>query len=184
MGRQMWVFGYGSLMWDGWEKELGCSRRCVAVLRGYRRTFNKASTKNRGTKKNPCPTLNLEKIEGGTCNGMAFEFPDDQENNVRKYLEKREGEGFRLERLPVRLQGDADVLAYTPVYAGKNLISSVSVDDKVIMVGLAAGTMSSCVDYVKEIARMLADLGIEDPAVSDFWREVQKHKGTACGRVR
>lgn len=40
----MWVFGYGSLMWDGWEQEFGCLRRCVAVLKGYRRTFNKASS--------------------------------------------------------------------------------------------------------------------------------------------
>jgi cation transport protein ChaC len=43
----MWVFGYGSLIWDGWENSYGCLRKCVAVLNGYRRTFNKASTKNR-----------------------------------------------------------------------------------------------------------------------------------------
>ena len=73
----MWVFGYGSLMWDGWEKGFGCLRRSVVTLQGYGRTFNKASMKNRGTKHAPCPTLNLEKIEVGTCKGMAFEFPHD-----------------------------------------------------------------------------------------------------------
>ena len=27
----MWVFGYGSLMWDGWEAELACLRSTMAV---------------------------------------------------------------------------------------------------------------------------------------------------------
>jgi cation transport protein ChaC len=174
----MWVFGYGSLMWDGWEKQFGCSSRCIAVLRGYQRTFNKASTKNRGTKRHPCPTLNLEECEGGTCKGAAFEFPDDKEEAIRKYLEKREGEGFSLERLSVRLPDDSAVSAHVPIYAGKNLISSLNVEEKAVMVGTASGTMSSCADYVKEIAGMLADLGIEDQAVSELWRKVQTHKGT------
>jgi len=55
----MWVFGYGSLMWDGWENSYGCLRKSIAVLNSCRRTFNKASMKNRGSKKAPCPTLSL-----------------------------------------------------------------------------------------------------------------------------
>jgi len=65
----MWIFGYGSLMGDGWEEAFGCLRRTIAVLDGYRRTFNKASTKNWGSKEAPCPTLGLEEIEGGVCKG-------------------------------------------------------------------------------------------------------------------
>jgi glutathione-specific gamma-glutamylcyclotransferase len=95
----MWVFGYGSLMWDGWENSYGCVRKCVAVLNGYRRTFNKASTKNRGSKKAPCPTLNLEKDVAGSCKGMAFEFPDAQAGGVLAYLATREGKDFCLDRL-------------------------------------------------------------------------------------
>lgn len=72
----MWIFGYGSLMWDNWESSYGCSRKCIALLKGYRRTFNKASTQNRGTRKAPCPTLNLENDATGTCKGIAFELPD------------------------------------------------------------------------------------------------------------
>lgn len=70
----MWVFGYGSLMGDKWEDKFGCARRCIAVLRGYRRTFNKASTKNWGTKETPCPTLNLEKADDGECTGIGLNF--------------------------------------------------------------------------------------------------------------
>ena len=37
----MWIFGYGSLMWDGWESEFVCQERAMATLSGYRRAFNK-----------------------------------------------------------------------------------------------------------------------------------------------
>jgi cation transport regulator ChaC len=41
----MWVFGYGSLMWDHWETQFGCLRSLVADLPGYQRVFNKACEK-------------------------------------------------------------------------------------------------------------------------------------------
>jgi cation transport protein ChaC len=39
----MWIFGYGSLMFDGWESERRCVERTWAELAGYRRVFNKRS---------------------------------------------------------------------------------------------------------------------------------------------
>jgi cation transport regulator ChaC len=56
----MWIFGYGSLMWDGWESEFACQERAMATLSGYRRAFNKLSVANWGTKDAPCPTLKLD----------------------------------------------------------------------------------------------------------------------------
>jgi cation transport protein ChaC len=172
----MWIFGYGSLMWDNWESGYGCSRKCIALLRGYRRTFNKASTHNRGTKKAPCPTLNLEKEAAGKCKGMAFAFPDERRGDVLAYLGKREGADFQLELLSVRLDDDTEVQAHVPVYHGKNLISSAGLKEKAAMVRNARGTESSCEDYVKEIAELLAKLKIDDPAVTELWQEVQRQK--------
>src|ERR1041385_5852179 len=115
-GTYMWVFGYGSLMLDGWEKQFGCLRRQLAALHSYRRTFNKASTKNWGARQAPCPTLNLESIEGGICKGIAFEFPDSREAFVREYLASREGKGFPLKEVTIRLEDDAEVQAWVPIY--------------------------------------------------------------------
>ncbi len=51
----MWVFGYGSLMWDQWEQQFGGIRVDRAALVNYRRSFNKASTGNWGTQDLPAP---------------------------------------------------------------------------------------------------------------------------------
>lgn len=161
-------------MGDGWEKEFGCLRRCVAVLPAYRRTFNKASVTNRGTKQAPCPTLNIEKDESGACTGIAFEFAKDQESQVRKYLGKREGKDFSFEQLTIRLQDKTEVQASVPVYHGKNLVSPATAGERAVMVRNAAGTKSSCTDYVKEIAELLSTLGIDDPAVSELWKAVRQ----------
>jgi cation transport regulator ChaC len=67
----MWIFGYGSLMFDGWEAAHGCIDRQRADLPGYRRSFNKKSVESRGTPKLPGLTLNLAPAEFATCRGVG-----------------------------------------------------------------------------------------------------------------
>ena len=58
IGREMvWVLGYGSLMWDGWQTSFGCTRCVPASLPGFSRAFNKASVANWGSRGIPGPTL-------------------------------------------------------------------------------------------------------------------------------
>ena len=165
----MWVFGYGSLMWDGWEANQGCIRRVRAELHGYRRVFNKASVGNWGSKKCPCPTLNLTKSNSAHCQGMAFEFSDERKPRILKYLTKREGANFALRALPARLESGDDVIQLVPLYEGKNLIRPISVEQIAKMALRATGKDGSCVCYINGVARELRRLGIDDPAVSQLW---------------
>jgi cation transport protein ChaC len=95
----MWVFGYGSLMWDGWETRRGCLRRVIAELQGYVRSFNKLSVRNWGSRTYPGPTLNLI-ASTSSCRGIAFEFPEERRAEVLAYLIQREGKNFRLNKSP------------------------------------------------------------------------------------
>jgi glutathione-specific gamma-glutamylcyclotransferase len=168
----MWVFGYGSLMWDGWEACRHCIRRELADLHGFQRIFNKASIVNWGTKDHPCPTLNLKRSETSACRGIAFEFPDTHHQDLLGYLKKREGKGFALLELPIVVPGVGEVRALTPIYEGMNTINMATASELASIVGSARGASGICVEYIRAIHAELIRLGIEDAAVTELWRAV------------
>jgi cation transport protein ChaC len=165
----MWVFGYGSLMWTGWEVSLGCGRRCKAVLLGYRRAFIKASIKNWGSAERPCPTLDIVPSPSAQCEGIAFEFPDDKGALILSYLAQREGKDFSLCELAIEREG-VRVQAVVPIYHGYNLISAETPEEIVRLIDHARGDHGYCVDYLRGITESLTSLGIEDPVVTEMWQ--------------
>jgi len=172
----MWFFGYGSLMWDGWEATRGCIRRARAGLSGYRRVFNKASVRNWGTKEFPAPTLNLIKSDSAHCYGMAFEFPDECEQEIREYLVKREGKSFALRQIPAQLENGDEITAIVPIYEGNNLIHADRIAILVEMILQASGKDGKCIFYLKGLTEELHRLGIDDPAVSDLWQALRSRQ--------
>lgn len=70
----LWIFGYGSLLWD---PGFAWSARRPARLAGYRRSFCMRSIHHRGTEEEPGLVLALDAHEGTECAGLAFEptFP-------------------------------------------------------------------------------------------------------------
>lgn len=164
----MWVFGYGSLMGDGWEASRGCTRRALAQLPGHTRAFNKASIRNWGTKSNPCPTLNLVPKMSSTCRGIAFEFPENRAGEIRAYLIEREGKAFVLRRLLICLDDGSTVEALVPIYSGKNLLPADDQAKLVRMILRARGSDGSGIEYVRGVARTLAEVGIDDPVVAEM----------------
>lgn len=164
----MWVFGYGSLIWDGWEKDFGCVTKIKGKVSGYRRTFNKGSVVNWGTSDNPCPTLGIIKDENKYCEGIAFEFPDQRRQEILSYLNKREGTNFELKDFLIQTTEEGEIQAFIPVYTGKNIIPGKTTKELADMVRNARGTSGNCSDYIRKIAAKLQDLGIEDEAVTEF----------------
>ncbi len=81
----LWVFGYGSLMWDpGFEHEA----RHAAKVYGLHRRLCVSSIRYRGTPEQPGLVLGLDL--GGSCRGYAFRVSPDLKQNVADYLEERE----------------------------------------------------------------------------------------------
>jgi cation transport protein ChaC len=167
----MWIFGYGSLMWDGWETKRDCSCRKTAELRGFVRSFNKLSVRNWGTRDYPGPTLNLIAGEG-SCRGIAFEFPENRRSDIHAYLTAREGKGFALRDLPIVVEGGLQANAIVPIYSGRNVTSATDAGEIAALALRAKGTSGSCAVYIESIAEHLRRLGIEDPAVVAIERDV------------
>lgn len=171
----MWIFGYGSLMWDDWEKQFDGQKYDKAILKNFRRDFNKKSTSNWGTPELPGPTLGLERLQDSECVGSAFEFSDEKKEIVLAYLEKREGPSFELIEQEISLSDNEYVQAFVPInqHAARTYIGTISLVQRAEMAKNAIGTNGSCMDYVANIRIKLTELGIKDINVEDFWQTTQ-----------
>ena len=81
----VWVFGYGSLMWNPGFRH---RRFEYGLVRGWHRAFCVYSHVWRGTPERPGLVLGLDR--GGACKGIAFAVPLKDEAKVLAYLDERE----------------------------------------------------------------------------------------------
>lgn len=161
----LWVFGYGSLMWrPGFEFE----ERSPALVRGYHRSLCIFSHVHRGTPEKPGLVLGLDL--GGDCRGVAFRVAAGRRDETLAYLREREQvTAVYLEALlPARLDDGRDVtsIAYIvdrthPQYTGRLPASEV-----LRLVAQGHGVSGSDVDYVHSTHEHLIASGISDPALS------------------
>ena len=162
-GDDLWVFGYGSLMWrPGFEFEE--AHRGEAL--GYRRSFCVYSTHHRGTHARPGLVLGLDK--GGTCRGMVFRIAGERRFETLAYLRAREQINgvYREVQLPVRLltgEGAGEVLATAfvverahPSYTGR-----LPLRRQAQLIRAARGLSGANVDYLVNTMRHADDLGLQ-----------------------
>src|SRR5438045_5424949 len=81
----LWVFGYGSLMW---RPDFPFVDRIKARLIGAHRALCVFSFVHRGTPERPGLVLGLDR--GGTCRGIAYRVSGTQRATAVAYLRKRE----------------------------------------------------------------------------------------------
>ncbi|MCB1428360.1 MAG: gamma-glutamylcyclotransferase [Nitratireductor sp.] len=158
----LWVFGYGSLMWN---PGFAIEERRRARLHGVHRGLCIHSWVHRGTRENPGLVLGLAR--GGSCTGIAFRVAEENRTEVIAYLRERELvtsvylESWR----PVRLETGEKVRALTYVadpdheqYAGR-------LDDTEIaaIVRTAAGKSGTNMDYVCNTVAHLREQAVHDP---------------------
>ena len=161
---ELWVFGYGSLMWrPGFPFE----ERVPARIYGAHRSLCVLSHTHRGTKSRPGLVLGLD--HGGSCRGVAFRIADKNGESVIAYLRRREldsdvyVEAWRPMRLDTAAGRQVDALLYVvdrthPQYAG-NLPKSEALE----IVRGAKGHSGPNRDYVINTANHLRQQGICDP---------------------
>ncbi|HML92514.1 gamma-glutamylcyclotransferase [Methyloceanibacter sp.] len=168
----MWLFGYGSLMWDGWEQRYDCIRRVHAKAPGHRRIFNKKSLERWGTYATPGLTLNLasHEYDDDPCRGIAFEFPDTRQAEIEDYLSVRET--CTACDIAVALPEET-VGARTYIYDGPRLIEhGLPLHERARMILSAEGAAGSSYAYIRNVRAHLESLGVADREVDTLWRAV------------
>lgn len=159
----LWVFGYGSLMWrPGFAHE----EAVLARVTGLHRSLCIFSWVHRGTQSDPGLVLGLDR--GGSCVGTAFRVTPGQETEVIDYLRAREqvtmvyqearrnvalkdGSGRRVEALFYLVDRDHEQ------YAGK-----LPLERQLEIVKKSSGKSGHNQDYVLSTARHLQETGIRD----------------------
>jgi cation transport regulator ChaC len=180
----MWVFGYGSLMWDGWETQFGAARRERATLHGARRDFNKASLRNWGSRQVPAPTLGLVVEPNANCVGFAFEFADVDRDRILATLRDREGKSFSLDEKQITLDSGDIVNAIVPINdpSRSTFIGDQPIEARARLARAAVGSKGSGLSYVRNIRQKLHDVGIDDRGVEEFWEQVVARNAAGAAR--
>ncbi|MGO4872571.1 MAG: gamma-glutamylcyclotransferase [Roseiarcus sp.] len=159
--RELWVFGYGSLMWR--PGFVYCERH-KALLRGWRRRLCIYSHIYRGTADRPGLVLGLDR--GGACHGVAFRVEAALREATVRYLRERElVTAVYLERsVPVTLADGRRISALTYVadrahgqYAG-----DMPRDRLLRLVRQGVGQSGDNAEYVLATRDHLRELGIVD----------------------
>jgi glutathione-specific gamma-glutamylcyclotransferase len=157
----LWVFGYGSLMW---RPGFAYSFRCKAMLRGWRRSLCIYSHIYRGTPDRPGLVLGLDR--GGACQGVAFRVEAALTETTIRYLREREQvTAVYLERMvPVEIESGERVSALTfvadrlhPQYAGR-----LAREAMLERVRNGSGASGDNAAYVTETHDHLIAIGVRD----------------------
>jgi cation transport protein ChaC len=157
----LWVFGYGSLMW---RPGFRYRERHLASLHGYHRSLCVFSHVHRGTPEMPGLVLGLDR--GGRCRGLAFGVDASDAEATLAYLREREQvTAVYLERrVRVRLDDGREVEAVTyvadrrhPQYAGR-----LPIEDLLRLVSQGVGVSGANPDYVRATHQQLIEMGVSD----------------------
>ena len=172
-GEDVWLFGYGSLMWNPIIHYL--ERRPGHVF-GYHRSYCLRTAVGRGTPERPGLTLGLER--GGSCRGLLFRVAEDIAENELDFVWNREMiSRAYMPRLVTAHAGGETVRAIAFVintrhdgYAGK-----LTMEETADAIAKAHGPLGRCSEYLENTVLHLDELGIADGPM---------HKLLACVRAR
>ena len=173
-GSELWVFGYGSLMWDPAIRFEEVRR---AHVPGYARRFIlKDIYGGRGTVDAPGLMVALDKGPG--CDGLAFRISRENLEAETEALWRRERIGPAYTPVFVdAVAADCRVTALTFVadHEADLIDAGITRAQQIEYCASGTGFMGSSLDYLKNINRQFTALGIQDDEVSELLRETEAY---------
>lgn len=174
----LWVFGYGSLMWNPGFAE---DERAIAQLDGFARSFCMRSIHHRGTDQDPGLVLALDAIVGTACRGLAIRAAAGSEDETLANLRERElvSSAYLEMSLPVTLADGRLIQAVTYVVDTDHVqyCGGLPLDEQARIIAKAVGGRGPNTEYLYNTASHLKELGIHDPDLEWLSGEVRTMKG-------
>jgi cation transport protein ChaC len=160
-GGDLWVFGYGSLMWRPGFEFLSRSK---AMVEGWRRRLCIYSHVYRGTAERPGLVLGLDR--GGHCAGVAFRVAARFREPTIHYLRERElvTAVYREMRVAAKLESGLEVeaIAYAAECDHSQYAAPMARDRLLQLVRQGVGLSGPNSEYILNTHSHLEELGIKD----------------------
>jgi glutathione-specific gamma-glutamylcyclotransferase len=167
----VWVFGYGSLIWN---PAFAHTEHCTGLVRGWHRRFCLWTQLSRGCPKQPGLTLGLDR--GGVCRGVAFRIPAAARDVELEVLWRREmvGGAYRPRWVTVETSGGAiPAIAFTINHAHERYAGKLDDAEIVRVIACAVGKIGPCSEYLVKTVAALQALGISDIQLESLLRRVE-----------
>jgi len=159
-GEGLWVFGYGSLIW---QPEFAFTERRVGTVRGYHRRFCLLQRRFRGSVERPGLVLALDR--GGLCRGVAFRLADSDPHSVLLPVWRREmrGNGYLGRWVSVETdQGPVTALTFVVNRASDRYTGRLTEPEIADRIATGAGHLGPSAEYLFRTADACAREGILD----------------------
>jgi cation transport protein ChaC len=164
---ELWVFGYGSLMWrPGFPFEA----QAPGLLKGAHRALCVYSIFYRGTPERPGLVLGLD--HGGACRGMAFRVAQGAEEETVAYLREREQitavyrETYRNVRLLDGSGRSVKALTYLADPKHEQYAGGLTHEEQLRIVRACKGEAGANAEYVLNTVRHLEEEGVHDAVLA------------------
>ncbi len=170
----LWVFAFGSLMWDP-AFHFAEVRR--ATVPGYSRHFILLDVHGgRGTKEAPGLMAALDR--GGSCEGLAFRIRAEDVDTETEILWRREmiGPGYVPTYVTADLDGQSQTtLTFVADHAAEAINLTLTRADQIHLIANGAGILGSSKAYLANIVNHFETLGIVDSDCTALLQEVEDY---------
>jgi cation transport protein ChaC len=172
-GRDLWVFAYGSLMWD---PGIHVVEIRTATLAGFHRSFCLKSQLGRGSAANPAVMAALDC--GGACQGLALRIPAahvEQETDILWRREMLAG-SYVPTFVPVETpQGGIEEAVTFVINRASDRYVQLDIEETARLIATGRGARGTCLEYLENLAERLDLLGLEDRAIRGLHLRVRRY---------
>ncbi|MFK7870907.1 MAG: gamma-glutamylcyclotransferase [Roseobacter sp.] len=178
--QDLWVFAYGSLIWD---PAVYVEEYRRGLLTGWRRRFCMRLEGGRGTHAQPGLMAALDR--GGACEGVVFRVAATLVERETRFMWHREmfAGAYRPLFLDVDTpQGTVEALAFVMDQTNPRYMPDVSKDEAARMIAVAEGGLGSNFDYLQSLVSHLDDLAIHDDEMKTLHARASAYRAQVVGR--
>lgn len=173
----LWVFGYGSLMWD---PAFIFSQVRRGTLPGHMRRFILRDAKGgRGMPEAPGLMAALDTAPPeAVCDGLLFRIPEALVETETANLWCREGlsETYSAAFVDAHIDGmPVSALTFLANHEAEQIVPHISRDEQVHLLATGRGFLGSSIDYLRNIQAQFSLLDVNDLEITSLLRDTEAY---------